>query len=214
MIYLEGRKELKLIFDVPVSVNNYLKPKGLIKYAYNKPIVILNMFETVEARAYKKRFKRYVLAQMKLQGWEMDANKNTFYVIESVVYFKKRGMDSNNCWKISLDALTECQVWTDDSMVIERCTRVYYDDVNPRIEYTIYIAEHIGIFDTEGDYIDYLYRCNTCSRYKNGVCSVHKKALESRIQESVIKENDKWICQKYKEIVIKTPKKSKKKGVA
>ena len=214
---MEERKELKLTFDVPPSVNNYLKPRGNIIYVHNKPIVTLSMFETAEAKAYKKRFKKYALEQMKKQGWEISLDKNAYYVIESVVYFKALGADSNNLWKISLDALTDVQVWRDDSMVIERCKRVYCDAENPRIEFTIYIAEHTGVFDNEGDYKEFSDKCATCTRFLKGRCSLLVKALESRIQEELCKdEDDKWICNTYKEKVIKVPKvkkppKSKKK---
>ena len=105
-------------------------------------------------------------------------------------------MDTNNYWKVAFDAITDSGViWVDDNMACERVMKVMYDSDNPRIEYTIYKTDFIGIFDNEEDYNRFTDKCKTCRKH-NRNCSILKRAIEGRIQPEI--ENN--ICSKYKEI--------------
>ena len=93
--------------------------------------------------------------------------------------------------------MTEVGVWEDDNITQESVDRIYYDSKNPRIEVTLSVSENIGIFDEEQDYIEFKSKCDNCNRFKEGKCSIHKKALESRIQDEIVLIHDKWNCEKF-----------------
>jgi Holliday junction resolvase RusA-like endonuclease len=191
-----GNKILRLTSPVPVSVNNYLKPRAFIMNVKGRMVAQTTMYETKEARDYKKHFVTYVKQEIQKQNWSYEEGK--FVVVKVVIYFEKTNRDANNIWKLLLDALTEANVYKDDSIVMERVERIYYDVEHPRVELEIYHSDHVGIFDSQEDYETFNARCMTCSRYKNN-CSIRVKCLESRIQEDV----ELWQCKKYKEIKVK-----------
>lgn len=182
---------LKLITPIPVSVNHYLKPRAFL--IHGKPQI--SMYETAEAKAYKKYFSQYVKDEISKQDYTLTPNKHQHFYIDCVFYFNRIDMDANNYFKILLDAITDTQlIWLDDNVTCERVQAIYYDNKNPRIEITIYPVDYIGIFDNNERLIDFEFRCCTCKRWNNKRCSIYKKALEGRIQNEI---ND-FICTKYK----------------
>ena len=146
--------ELKLVSPIPVSVNHYIKPRSFITWKGKTPIANVTMYETADAKAYKKQFKKYVEEQVKLQNYSHTPNKTQHFYIDCVFYFERIDQDPNNYFKLPLDAITETQlIWLDDNTTCERVHAIYYDTKNPRIEITIRPVDYIGIFKTV-DHLD------------------------------------------------------------
>lgn len=184
---------LRLTSPVPPSVNHYLGTRCIMKNG--RPMAMV--YETAEAKKYKKDFKEYVLEQVNIQNWDVPVNKTQHFYIDCVFYFERIDQDPNNYFKLQLDSLTETQaLWMDDNVTCERVNRIYYDSKNPRIELTIYPVDYIGIFDSKCDLDTFCEKCESCKRNKRN-CSIKKKAIEGRIQEEINMES--FECSKYSE---------------
>lgn len=182
-----NKQVLKLIATDFISVNHYLAYRAVKGKAMS--------YKTKEAKDFQKKFEKYVAEQVKEQGWKTDLNPYQHYYADFVFYFPRTRMDSNNYYKVILDSLTDTElIWDDDDLCCERCLRTCIDNINPRIEITIYKTDFIGIFDNEDQLNDFEDRCKTCKRYGNN-CSILRKAKEGRVQEEV----NELACSKYKE---------------
>lgn len=182
---------LKLTSPIPPSVNHYLGTRAIIKNG--KPMAMV--YETKEAKDYKKWFNDYIKLEAQKQNWESILDPTQHYYCDCVFYFDRIDKDANNYYKLLLDSITESKVvWIDDNVVCERVNRIYYDSENPRIEIEIYPVNYIGIFDSKSEMNKFEDKCKTCKRY-NRNCSILKKAKEGRIQ-CEIDENKN--CGKYK----------------
>ena len=118
-----------------------------------------------------------------------------FYV-DTVFYFDKINKDTNNYFKCMLDAITDTGlVWFDDNVTCERVQRIYYDNLNPRIEITIHPVEYVGVFDSREVYDNFIEKCKTCKRYKRN-CSILSKAKEGRVTGGILNN----VCLKYTEL--------------
>jgi crossover junction endodeoxyribonuclease RusA len=152
------------------------------------------MYETKEAKDYKKQFKKYVTEEIKKQNYSLAPTKTQHFYIDCVFYFERTDQDPNNYFKLPLDAITETQlIWLDDNTTCERVKSIYYDSKNPRIEITIRPVEYIGIFDTINHLNEFKEKCTSCTRFKRN-CSILNKAIEGRIQEEI----SDGLCGKYK----------------
>lgn len=188
---MEEIQQLKLTVTDFVSVNHYLAYRAIIKNG--KPMAM--SYKTQEAKKFQKDFTDYVKEQAKLQNWESDLDPFQHYYVDAVFYFPRIDMDTNNYWKVAFDSITDSGVvWADDNMACERVIKVLYDSENPRIEYTIYKTDFVGIFETQEQLEDFEDKCKTCKRYKRN-CSLLKKAKEGRI---VCDITDDKICKQYK----------------
>lgn len=174
--------KLKLISPIPCSVNHYIKPRPFI--IHGKPQV--TMYETAEAKTYKKNFTKYIKEQVKIQNFNIEVNKTQHFYVDCVFYFDRIDKDANNYFKLLLDSITDSKcIWEDDNIVCERVNAIYYDVKNPRIEIEIYPVDYIGIFDNQEQLNVFMEGCICCKKYKEGKCSIYKKALEGRIQEEI-----------------------------
>lgn len=188
----EISKVLKLISPIPVSVNHYIKPRAFI--AHGKPQVTL--YETADAKKYKKDFSKYIQDQVKLQGWDLTPNKTQHFYVDCIFYFDRVDKDANNYFKLLLDSITETQlIWLDDNVTCERVNGIFYDSKNPHISITIYPVDYVGIFPTVEHLQEFKSKCIACKRYKNN-CSILSKAIEGRIQEEI----KDLVCSKIKQI--------------
>jgi len=186
---------LKLVSPIPVSVNHYLKPRSFITYIAGKPKAMVTMYETSDAKKYKKNFIKYIQEQARLQGWIKSDNRFQKYYIDCTFYFPRIDMDSNNTYKLMLDSITEStSVWIDDVQACERTQGIYYDSKNPRVELEICPVDFVGIFPTYEHLQKFKSKCITCSKYKEGRCSVFIKANEGRIDEDI----QNFECSKFK----------------
>lgn len=183
---------LKLTITDFISVNHYLAYRAIIKNG--KPMAM--SYKTKEAKDFQKKFEQHIKEQVKIQNWNIPVDSAQHFYVDAVFYFPRLDMDANNYFKVSLDSITETGlIWVDDNVVCERVQRIYYDSSNPRIEFTIYPVDYIGIFDNKEQLNEFESKCKTCSRYKRN-CSILKKAKEGRIQEEI----QDLYCSKYKEI--------------
>ena len=189
---MNDTKTLKLTSPIPCSVNHYLKPRAYI--VHGKPQV--TMYETAEAKIYKRQFIQYVQDEAKKQKFVMSQNKSQHYYVDCVFYFDRVDKDCNNYWKLLLDAITESQcVWIDDNVCCERVNAIYYDKAYPRIEIEIKAVPYRGIFPDIVSLKHFSDQCMTCKKFRNGRCSIYTKALEGRIQEEITD----FTCLKIKE---------------
>lgn len=181
---------LKLVSPIPLSVNHYLGTRAILKNG--KPMAMI--YETGDAKKYKKEFGKYIKEQVELQKWIMSDSKTQHIYCDCVFYFDRVDKDCNNYFKLLLDSITESEcVWIDDNVVCERVNRIYYDSKEPRIELTIYPVEYVGIFNNKEELCDFETKCKSCKRYSRN-CSILNKAKEGRIQEEISNE---FMCSKY-----------------
>ena len=153
------------------------------------------VYETGEAKKYKKEFIKYIHDQIKKQNWTLPVIKTQHFYCDCVFYFDRIDKDCNNYFKLLLDSITESEaIWADDNVVCERVNRILYDSDNPRIEITIYPVDYVGIFDNYKQLEQFENKCKLCKRYLKN-CSILNKAKEGRIQEEI----QDFICKKYKE---------------
>lgn len=185
---MNNKQELKLVCNDFISVNHYMN--------YRVAGKIVMAYKPKATKDFEKKFGKYIKEEMDKQGW-IKPDKNKFVNVHTTFYFPRIDMDANNYFKVLLDVMTEVGVWEDDNITRESVDRIYYDSKNPRIEVTLSVSENIGIFDNEQDYIEFKSKCQNCSRFKEGKCSIHKKALESRIQDEVVLIDNKWNCNKF-----------------
>jgi len=172
---------LKLISPIPVSVNHYIKPRAFIMNGKAQ----VTMYETADAKKYKKEFIKYVKEQVKLQKWSLTPNKTQHFYIDCVFYFERTDQDPNNYFKLPLDAITDTElIWMDDNITLERVQGIFYDNKNPRIEMIIYPVDYVGIFSSQEQLEEFESNCIQCSRFKRN-CSILNKAKEGRIQEEI-----------------------------
>lgn len=191
---MSENKILNLVSPIPVSVNHYLKPRSFITYVKGKAQAMVTMYETADAKKYKKDFKKHIEQEVKKQCWDLVPNKSQHFYVDCDFYFDRIDKDCNNYFKLLLDAITETQlIWIDDNVTLERVNRIYYDSKNPRVEIIIRPVEYIGIFPTHEQLQIFESNCIQCKRYKNN-CSILNKAKEGRIQEEITDLN----CSKYK----------------
>lgn len=181
---------LKLVSPIPLSVNHYLGTRAILKNG--KPMAMI--YETGDAKKYKKEFGKYIKEQVEVQKWIMSDNKTQHIYCDCVFYFDRVDKDCNNYFKLLLDSITESEcVWIDDNVVCERVNRIYYDSKEPRIELTIYPVEYVGIFNNKEELCYFETKCKSCKRYSRN-CSILNKAKEGRIQEEISSE---FMCSKY-----------------
>jgi len=144
------------------------------------------MYETAEAKKYKKDFALHIREQVKKQGYSLVPNKMQHFYVDCIFFFDRVDKDPNNYFKLLLDAITDTQlIWIDDNIVCERVQAIYYDTANPRIELTICPVDYIGVFDNQEQLEQFESNCTCCTRYKGGRCSILNKAVEGRIQDEV-----------------------------
>jgi crossover junction endodeoxyribonuclease RusA len=184
---------LKLVSPIPPSVNHYLAPRPYIIYVNKKPKAMVSMYETTEAKEYKKQFSEYVQQEVQMQNWDMELTRNKHYYLDCIFYFERIDQDEQNYFKCLCDSMNGI-VYIDDNYILTRTNAVYYDNKNPRIELVIYPVEYIGIFPTQEHLEEFEIRCEKCKRYKNN-CSILRKAKEGRIQEEITD----LMCRKFKD---------------
>lgn len=131
-------QKLKLVLDVPISVNHMYYYKRI-----GKRTMPCMTFEAIEW--FNLQRQRAELA-VKRQGWQIE-KKGVWLVADFDFYFvDKRTRDTHNCFKIVMDAL-EGVVYKNDYFVKPRVHKVKLDREKPRVEITIYAEKQ----EKEGD---------------------------------------------------------------
>ena len=195
---------LKLILPLPTSINDLY----VNEYKWN-PIKKMRVptgarVMSSQGEKVRKQIVEAATSQLSNQIWDYEYTKNHYVFMDAIIFFNRLGRDDNNIYKLNNDALEKI-VYDNDSRVLTRTQRIYYDKEKPRVELTFTAVNYIGIFDNQNELDTFEDRCKTCMRYKNN-CSILVAAKEARIQEEIDDKN----CLKFKEIKIKKDKKDKK----
>ena len=190
----ENKDCLFLSSPIPPSVNHYLAHRAVIKNG--KPMAMV--YETKEAKDYKRDFIKYVKQQIKEQCWDLPLDKFQHFYMDCFFYFDRIDKDPDNYFKLLKDSITESQlIWVDDNVVCERVNGILYDTKNPHIEIKIYPVDYIGIFSNREKLNIFEDICKLCSRYSKN-CSLLNNAKIGKIQEEIIYVDDHHVCTKEK----------------
>lgn len=132
--------------------------------------------------------------------WDIEYTRDNYIYMEIEAYVTRVNVDLDNTLKTLNDSIEESGlVFLNDKKVVPKFKRVYIDSRNPRVELTFKQTGWHGIFKDESEHKEFESQCQTCSRYRNGACSILKKALENKIQEDITQKNNTYECVKYKE---------------
>lgn len=169
---------LKIVSPIPPSVNNYLNYR-VQKNPRNGKLFV-QAYKSQESLKFENKFKKIVKQSVKDQEW-VKPDKDKYIIIRATFYFPKHGMDINNHWKLPLDVFKVGGVYIDDSRVVEGARRVYIDKDNPRIEFDIWEAPFLGIFDSQWDFEKFKNaNCRFCKKNPER-CGTITKALQNRL---------------------------------
>lgn len=167
--------------ELPISVNNYLKPSARI--VQGKPLAYL--YETKESKDWKKRFGAYLKRETKKQNWDKDLTKDGHWYLDCVFYQARTNQDNNNYYKLLCDALTEHGVIQDDKNVLVRTQKIMYDSKSPRFVAVLRQVEYKGIFSSKEQEDEFINaNCSLCKKDQSK-CAILRKAREGRIQEDI-----------------------------
>lgn len=175
--------ELRLTVPLPTSLNKLY----VNQYRYNsktrKNEPTGARVLSADGKKSKMLIQKATRNQMKKQEWDFEWTKENYLYLDAVIYFNKKGRDDNNQYKLLCDAL-EGIVYDNDSRVLIRTQKIFYDAENPRMELYIHPVEYIGIFNNQDTLDKFEDTCKGCSRYGRN-CSILAKAKEGRIQEEI-----------------------------
>lgn len=192
--------ELNLVLPVPTSINDlYINEYGWsyntkTKKKENKPTG--RRILSKKGRKVKNQIKAETRVQMQGQDWDYEYTKENYLYLDTVIYFNRKGRDDNNIYKLLNDTL-EGICFENDSRVLVRTQKILYDTQNPRVEIKIHPVEYIGIFDSQQELDQFENKCQSCSRYLKGRCSILQDGKEARVRKEV--DLDSKTCISYKE---------------
>lgn len=190
MIFLNNNR-LYLTSPIPPSVNHYLKYRAFKK----GDKAFSTVFETKEAKMFKRRFICEINNAVHDQGFIPDKDKMKHYYCDCLFYFDRVDKDPNNYFKLLLDAITESgSVWPDDNIVCERVNGIFYDRENPRIEMCIYPVQYVGIFKDSISFESFKGNCSDCRFYRSGACSILNESKKGHVRPEI---TDETKCSKY-----------------
>jgi len=180
---------------MPPSINNdYMKCRGIMKYKGGKPFAMAMMYETAEAKKFKKNMVKLIKEEIIKQEFETREDYS-FVNIYWTWFFPSVKNDTNNRLKCAIDAITmfgdefeDLKIWTDDNVSMNKDVKIYYDSINPRVELEIRYAPDVGIFTDKEEHDSFVNTyCNKCKKGNKiglkGGCLVYRNAMESRIKE-------------------------------
>lgn len=177
---------------LPPSVNHYLMHRAI--YQNGKPRAMV--YETKEAKVYKKNFRLIVENAVKEQKWETPVNSTQHFFVDAYYFFDRVDRDASNYEKCMIDAITETGlIWKDDNVVLYRPQRILYNKNDPHIELIIHPVDYIGIFDNKEEKEKFETKCKGCTRYKRN-CSELKSAILGKVTGNV--DIDGCVCSKFR----------------
>lgn len=185
--------KLNLTLPLPTSINRLYINQATWNSKTRTRMLTGKRILSKEGEKTKEQIIQKAKHQMEKSDWSYDYTKENYIYMDTIIYFRKKGSDDNNIYKLLCDAL-EKVVYENDSRVLIRTQKILYDSENPRVEVTFSPVEYIGIFDNQEILDQFEAKCKTCKRYKNN-CSILRKAKEGRIQEEIDNELN---CERYK----------------
>lgn len=183
----------------PPSVNGYLGhrvARGIVM-AYTKP----------EAKKFQKVFGERLRQIRNDTGWDVEVTRDTHYYLDITFYMPRTNIDENNLQKVAIDVLETEGIIINDKHLVTRTQAVYYDSKNPYAEYYLHPVEYTGIFPNEYQKDIFAKKCESCTRFLDGRCSILKDSLKGKIREEITyneTHNNGYIthenisCTKYK----------------
>jgi len=178
---------------LPPSNNKYLVPSCTIRGGKAFPSV----YESKESKVFKSHFSKYLKQLVINSNWDIEKTKDGHWYLDCFFVQSRKNQDSNNFFKVLLDSMTGI-VFEDDSNILVRVQKVAYNSNRPRFELMLHKANYIGRFPNQQAYNAFEDNCKSCSRYRNGGCSILKAINENREVEELKKENDTFTCTEYK----------------
>lgn len=145
-----------------------------------------------------------VQKQMELpinKDWDIEYTEDNYVYMDIVAYVTRTNVDLDNTLKSLNDSIEESGlVFLNDKKVVPRFTRVFIDPTNPRVELTFSQTGWFGIFNNAKDYSEFKMKCKTCTRWREGACSIFKKtSVENKLTPEIsLDENNTYQCDKYK----------------
>lgn len=133
-------------------------------------------------------------------NWDVEYTRDNYIYMNIDAYVTRVNVDLDNTLKTLNDSIEESGlVFLNDKKVVPRFNRVFIDPNNPRVELTITQTGWNGIFDTNSIRNKFEMKCQKCTKYRNGACSIFNKALQNKIQEEITQEDNNFSCLKFKE---------------
>lgn|GEM_PF-800462 len=190
------RLRLELILPVPTSINALY----INQFAYNPKTRKREMtgarILSKQGEKRKQEIADAAKQQMESQEWDYEWTKENYVYQDAVIHFARRGSDDNNIYKLLNDTL-EGIAYDNDSRVLVRTQRIVYDSKNPRVEVTLTPVDFVGIFKDQEEADQFELRCNDCTRYLKGRCSILVDSQIGTVREEIGSINEP-ICEKYK----------------
>ena len=187
--------ELKLTLPVPVSINKLY----INEYRFNP---VTRRREPTGARILSKEGEhvRSIMRELSKEAvensdWDIEEIGDRFLYMDVDIYFNRRGRDADNIFKSLQDSM-QGVVYKNDSQLLPRTQRVLFDKNDSRVEITFTPVEYVGIFDNEEEYIKFEEKCQSCTRFLNGRCSILNNSREGTVREEV--DLDSYECSEYK----------------
>ncbi|ENO0945412.1 RusA family crossover junction endodeoxyribonuclease [Staphylococcus pseudintermedius] len=132
--------------------------------------------------------------------WDIEYTRDNYIFMDIDAYVTRINVDLDNTLKSLNDSIEESGlVFINDKKVVPRFNRVYIDATNPRLELTFTQTGWHGIFNNQQERDKFESKCQLCTRYRNGACSILKKTLENKLIDDVNEEENQYVCSKFKE---------------
>ena len=187
-----------MTLELPPSINALYQNQAYYNKKTRSYVPTGGRILTKKGRELKKVISAQAAIQSKKQGWDIDKLDTDYIYMDTIIYFNKRGRDSDNIYKALQDSL-EGIIYKNDSQVLSRTQRVMIDRENPRVEVTFTPVEFKGIFKDKSEANEFVYQCMSCTRYRKGRCSIMNDSLEGIIREEVDFSLDSSTCNEYKQ---------------
>lgn len=186
--------KLKLILDLPPSVNALYTNQAYFDKKSRRYIPTGKRILSKEGREMKKLLRLQAATQSKEQDWNKEELGEDYIYMDMIVYFNRKGRDSDNINKALQDSL-EGIVYNNDTQVLPRTQKVLIDRDNPRVEVIFSPVEFKGVFDNSYEANDFVHKCMSCNRYRNGSCRIMQDSLEGVIRSEV---DESKVCSEFK----------------
>lgn len=185
--------KLKLVLDLPPSVNALYTNQAYFDKRSRRYVPTGKRILSKEGREMKKLLRLQATTQSKKQDWDKEKLGENYVYMDMIVYFNRKGRDSDNINKALQDSL-EGVIYNNDTQVLPRTQKVLIDRENPRVEVIFTPVEFKGIFDNSDEANEFVYKCMKCNRYRNGSCRIMQDSLEGVIRSEV----EKKVCSEFR----------------
>ena len=188
--------ELKLTLPVPVSINSLY----INEYRFD-PVVRRRVPTGARILSKEGEHVRSVMRELSKEAvensdWNIEEVGDKFLYMDVDIYFNRRGRDADNIYKALQDSMQGI-VYKNDSQLLPRTQRILFDKNDSRVEITFTPVEYVGIFDNQDDYTEFEGNCQSCTRFRNGRCSILVDSFQGTVREEVDMIN--YECSEYKQ---------------